>query len=734
MLKIKAFLKKAFNKLPPRLRKILLKPWVTNLVLVFLVISIVSGGIILLWASSLKTPDLQSFDSRLVGNSTKIYDRDGEILLYGVNQQVRRTVIPFDQISPYLKSATISIEDEGFYRHNGIQFSSIIRAILVNALTLNFTQGGSTITQQVIKNSLLTSEKKISRKLKEWVLAIKLERSADKDFILNLYLNQTPYGGNVYGVEEASRAFFSKSATDITLSEAAYVAAVAQAPTYYSPFGVNRDALENRKNLVLQKMLQYGYITDEQHKIAREEIVEFNPQATNSLKAPHFVMFVLNYLEKKYGKEAVYEGGLKVITTLDYDMQSKAETIVKDYVLANEKKFRAENASLVAIDPKSGQVLTMIGSRDYFDKNIQGNFNVATARRQPGSSFKPFVYVTAFNKGYSTNTVIYDVFTEFSSSCNPDGTPKFLGASCYHPPNYEGGYKGSMTMRSALAQSRNIPAVKTLYLAGLEQTLDTARAFGITNLSNNLSNYGLSLALGTAEVSPLELTAAYGAFANNGEMNPTVSVIRVEDRNGNTLEEFKENPRQVYPEEPVLVLNDILADNVARNTIFTLNFIPGRKVALKTGTTNDSRDAWILGYTPNLAVGAWMGNNNNTPMSQVSSALIIGPMWQKFMIEALKEIPVEDFKAPSPSPYQINTEVRPHSILYYVNKDNPTEGETNNPSSDALFENWETGVRNWLIQTGVIILEQNNEIVDVEEDKNKNKKEDEVVLDDILNP
>jgi len=710
MLKNKAFFKKAFGKLPPWLRKILLKPWVTNLVLVCLVFGIVSGGVSLLWAASLKTPDLESFDSRLVGNSTKIYDRDGEILLYGVNQQVRRTVIPFDQISPYIKSATISIEDEGFYRHNGIQFSSIIRAIIVNTLTLNFTQGGSTITQQVIKNSLLTSEKKISRKLKEWVLAIKLERSADKDFILNLYLNQTPYGGNVYGVEEASRAFFSKSATDVSLSEASYIAAVAQAPTYFSPFGVNRDALENRKNLVLQKMLQYGYITQEQHQVAIEDVVEFNPQATNSLKSPHFVMFVLNYLEKKYGKEAVYEGGLKVITTLNYEMQSKAETIVKDYVLANETRFRAENASLVAIDPKSGQILTMIGSRDYFDKNIQGNFNVATARRQPGSSFKPLVYVTAFNKGYSANTIIYDVFTEFSSSCNPDGTPKFPGASCYNPPNYEGGYKGAMTMRAALAQSRNIPAVKTLYLAGLEQTLDTARAFGITNLSNNLNNYGLSLALGTAEVSPLELTAAYGAFANNGEMNPTVSVIRVEDRNGNILEEFKENARRVYPEEPVLVLNDILADNVARNSIFTLNFIPGRKVAIKTGTTNDSRDAWILGYTPNLAVGAWMGNNNNRPMSQVSSALIIGPLWQKFMIEALVKIPVEDFKAPSPSEYQVNTTVQPHSILYYVDKNNPTGGISNNPSSDPLFNNWENGVRNWLIQTGIINLEQNTEV------------------------
>lgn len=738
MLKIKAFFKKAFNKLPPPLRKFLLKPWVTNVILVCLVIGIISGSIFIVWAATLKTPDLNSFDSRLVGNSTKIYDREGEILLYGVNQQVRRTVIPFDKINPYIKSATISIEDEGFYRHNGIQVSSIIRAMIVNILTREYTQGGSTITQQVIKNSLLTTDKTISRKLKEWILALKLERSADKDFILNLYLNQTPYGGNVYGVEEASRAFFSKSATDVTLSEAAYIAAVAQAPTYYSPFGVHRDALENRKNLVLSKMLQYGYITEEQYDSAKAEVVEFNPQATNSLKAPHFVMFVLDYLETKYGKEAVYEGGLKVTTSLDYDMQAKAEEMVKEYVVSNESKFNAENASLVAIDPKTGQILTMVGSRDYFDKDIQGNFNVATARRQPGSSFKPFVYVTAFNKGYTPDTILYDVFTEFSSYCNPDGSPRNPDATCYHPPNYEGGYKGPMTMRAALAQSRNIPAVKTLYLAGLEQTLDTARAFGIKGLSNNLNNYGLSLALGSAEVSPLDMTAAYAAFANNGEMNPTVSILRVEDRNGNVLEEFKENPKQAYPEQPVLELNSVLSDNVARNSIFTLNFIPGRKVAIKTGTTNDSRDAWILGYTPNLAVGAWMGNNDNSPMSQVASALIVGPLWQKFMIEVLKDIPAEEFKAPAPVEQQVNAEVKPHSILYYVNKDNPLGDAPSNPSSDPLFNNWEAGVQAWLGQTGFstpasISTATTTETSKERRAREKKEEEEKNLLDNVLN-
>lgn len=710
--KIKRFFKKVLRKIVrfTEKRKVLL----TNILIAAMVVVIIGGGAFLLWAATLKTPDLNSFDSRLAGLSTKIYDRTGNVLLYDVNQAVRRTVVPFNDISPYLKNATISIEDADFYKHSGIQISSIIRSVFVDIFTLNFTQGGSTITQQVIKNSLLTPKKTISRKIKEWILAIKLERSADKDFILNLYLNQTPYGGNIYGVEEASKAFFGKSSKDVTIAEAAYIAAVAQAPTFYSPFGKHRQDLEDRKNLVLSKMEQYGYITEDQYESAKKEQVNFTPQATSSLKAPHFVMYVLDYLEKKYGEDAVYEGGLKVITTLNYDMEAKAEAMVKDYVTTNQKRLGAENAALVAIDPKTGQILTMVGSRDYFDKDIQGNFNVATAHRQPGSSFKPFVYVTDFNKGYTPDTILFDVKTEFSTNCSADGVPLVSGATCYHPPNYEGGYKGPMTMRAALAQSRNIPAVKALYLAGIEQTLDTATAFGIQGLKDP-RGYGLSLALGSAEVSPLDMTSAYATFANNGARNAPTAILRVEDKAANVLEEYKADPQQIYPEEPVLELNNVLSDPVARNSIVTLNYIPGKKFAMKTGTTNDSRDAWILGYTPNIAVGAWMGNNDNRPMSQIASALIVGPLWQKFMIEILKDIPDEEFKAPayslnSPETQALKPVLRGvwqgaiHDILYYVNKDDPRGDYPSNPAADPEYNLWETGVQNWAIGAGYGIL------------------------------
>ncbi len=736
------------------------KPLLNNIFLGTLAIGIFLGAGFILWAASLKTPDLDSFDSRLAGMSTKIYDRTGNVLLYDVNQAVRRTVVPYNDISPYIKNATISIEDAAFYKHKGIDFSSILRSLFVNVTSGGFKQGGSTITQQVIKNSLLTSEKTLTRKFKEWILAIKLERSADKDFILNLYLNQTPYGGNIYGVEEASKAFFGKAAKDVTIAEAAYIAAVAQAPTYYSPFGKHREDLEDRKNLVLKRMYSEGYITKEQHETSKEESVVFTPKATNSLKAPHFVMFIISYLEKEYGEEAVQEGGLKVITSLNYDMQSKAETMVKEYVITNQKRLGAENAALVAIDPKTGQILTMVGSRDYFDDDIQGNFNVATAHRQPGSSFKPFVYVTTFNKGYTPDTILFDVKTEFNSNCTAGGIPQVPNAKCYHPPNYEGGFKGPMTIRAALGQSRNIPAVKALYLAGIEQTLDTARAFGISNLKD-ANNYGLSLALGSAEVSPLDMTSAFATFANNGARNPYKGILRLEDRAGNVLEEFKSDPIQVYPEEAVLQLNDILSDAGARNSIFTLNFIPGRKIAMKTGTTNDSRDAWILGYTPNIAVGAWMGNNNNRPMSQIASALIVGPLWQKFMIEILKDIPEEDFKVSAYST-EDKSEFKPvlrgvwqgidgpHTILTYVYKDDPRGEYPKNPASDPQYSLWEIGVREWAGFSGMIptqeqatttnetVVEEN--VVEEEEESNAERRrrirrenEEQAAEEEILN-
>src|SRR3989344_1888612 len=380
-------------------------------------------------------------------------------------------------MSRYLKNATVAIEDAEFYSHKGVLPSAVLRAHLVNIGALGFEQGGSTITQQVIKNSLLTTEKTIARKLKEWVLSVKLEKRASKEKILELYLNENPYGGNVYGVEEASRVFFGKSAKGLDLAESAYLAALPRAPTYYSPYGNNRDKLEARKNLVLKRMLDEHFITDEEYEGARAKEVLFAPHAEENIKAPHFVFFVREHLEKRYGKDVIESAGLKIITTLDYELQKKAEGIVRVYSEENIKNFNAKNAGLVAIDPKTGELLVMVGSRDYFDTENEGNFNVTTSpNRQPGSAFKPFVYATAFEKGFTPETVVFDLETQFDINCDAEGNPREGVAedySCYTPTNYDGVFRGPITLREALAQSINIPAIKTLYLAGLSASLRT---------------------------------------------------------------------------------------------------------------------------------------------------------------------------------------------------------------------------------------------------------------------
>ncbi len=659
--------------------------------------------VFILWASSLKTPDLESFDTRLLGQSAKIYDRTGTILLYDLSQKVRRTVVPFESINPYIKDATVAIEDADFYNHKGIRPKAIIRAILANLTSLSFSQGGSTITQQVVKNSLLTNEKFISRKVKEWILAVKLEKNATKNEILNLYLNESPYGGNIYGVEEATQAFFNLKSSDVSLAQAAYIAALPQSPSGLSPYGKNRQRLDDRKNLVLAKMLEHGKITQKEHDEAVAEVVEFAPRSLAGIKAPHFVMYIKEYLEEKYGERLLQEGGFKIISTIDYDLQTMAETTVKEYVLTTGiKTYKATNGAVVALDPKTGQILAMVGSRDYFDKEIGGNFNVATARRQPGSAFKPFVYATAFSKGLTPETPLFDVSTEFNSSCTPGGNSSNK-AKCYSPENYEGGYKGLMSVRRALAESRNIPAVKALYLAGVEDSIKMATAMGISNLAG-ADQYGLSLALGGAEVSVLDMTSAYGVFAQNGIRNPAVGILKIEKMDGSIVEEFKPDPKQVIDSQVARLMNDVLADRYARAPLFGSNYFGTRQVGLKTGTTNNSRDAWFIGYTPSISIGAWMGNNDNTPMAQQASARIIGPMWKKIMDYALEHVPTETFEEPDP----IKTSLKPylrgawqtengevHSELYWLDRNNITGNEPGLGSRDPLFRNFEAGVQNY---------------------------------------
>ncbi|MEI6843616.1 MAG: transglycosylase domain-containing protein [bacterium] len=711
------------------------KHGIRNILLFIFSCGVFLVGAVLIWVSTFQIPSLDTVEARKVSQSTKIYDNTGKILLYDVYQNTRRTIVPFEDISQNIKSATLSIEDKDFYSHFGVKPFSILRAFFVNASSLSFSQGGSTITQQVVKNSILTGDKTPTRKLKELVLALKLERTLTKDEIFSMYLNEIPYGGSIYGVEEASEDFFGKSAKDVTIAEAAYLASLPQAPSYYSPYGKNLDKLEERKNVVLKEMLRDGRITQTEYDTAIKEKVTFLPKTDKGIKAPHFVMYVKDYLEQKYGTDVIEQGGLKVITTLNYDLQAKAEEIAKTYALQNKTNFNGSNDAFVAIDPKTGGILTMVGSRDYFDKEIDGNFNVALAHRQPGSTFKPFVYAEAFVKGYTPNTVLFDLPTQFSTKCPIDNFTTKPDGSCYAPNNYDDKFRGPMTLRDALAQSINVPSVKALYLAGITDSINLAENMGIQSLGD-ANQYGLTLVLGGGEVSLLDMTSAYGVFATEGVRNPYIGILRVEDKNGNVLEQATPHPTQVLDPEVARKISDILSDNVARTPLYGANsvvYFPDRDVAVKTGTTNNYKDAWIIGYTPSVVVGTWAGNNDNTPMAKKVSGLIVAPMWRAFMDEVLKTVPVETFNKPQPddnytlkpvlrgkwqggiSNITQNTNIDPnvpynsiqetlsggvHSILYWLNKNDPRGPAPTNPENNSQFTRWEYSVRIWASEHG----------------------------------
>ena len=688
-----------------------------NITLILLSFLLILGSFVSFWVSSFKVPTSESVRERRVSESTKIYDSTGKILLYDTGGDIRRSVIPINEISKNIKNATIAIEDKTFYSHNGVKISSFVRAILANIMTFNFSQGGSTITQQVVKNSLLTNEKLISRKIKEWVIAIKLERVLSKDEILSMYLNEIPYGGVIYGVEEASQTFFGKKSSDVSIAEAAYLAAIPKAPTYYSPYGKNKEKLEERKNLVLKEMLQNSFINQKEYDEAKNEKVLFLPKSDGSIKAPHFVFYVIDYIKQKYGENSIYTDGLRVTTTLNYDLEQKAEKIAYDYALENKKKFNAENAAIVAINPKDGAILTMVGSRNYFDTEIDGAFNVTTAKRQPGSTIKPFVYAEAIKKGYTPETILFDVPTQFSTSCKEDDMK--MGDGCYAPQNYDGLFRGPVSMRSALAQSLNIPSVKVLYLAGIRESIELAQDMGINSI-NNSGDYGLTLVLGGGEVTPLELTGAYGVFANNGIKAETHVISEIKNKNGDVVEKFKPKLTEVLPKEVALKISSILSDNEARAPAYgqtSVLYFGNRDVAVKTGTTNDYKDAWIMGYTPSIAVGAWVGNNNNTPMEKKVAGFIVAPMWRAFMDQILQSEPKEDFEEPL---LEDTSNLKPvlsgiwqggkkennkiiggvHSILNWVNKDNPRGEYPENPAEDPQYKNWEYGVRKWAEENG----------------------------------
>lgn len=666
------------------------------------------AGLTTLWVASLRIPALEDIHERRIEQSTKIYDRTGEILLYDMSRGSRRISVPIENISRYAQMATIAIEDKNFYSHNGFQLSGFVRAVLVNLTTLSFSQGGSTITQQVVKNSILTMDKSPIRKIKELVLALKLEKVMTKEEILELYLNEAAYGGTMYGIEEASKNFFGKTAAELTLAESTYLAAILQAPTFYSPYGKNSEALEARKNLVLTEMLKNEMVSQEEFEAAANEEVVFLPrQNLGTIRAPHFVFLVIDKLTAKYGEDLANKG-FKVITTLDYSLQQEAEALAKKYGAINQERFKGENNAMVAIDPKSGGILMMVGSRDYFDTEIDGNFNASLGLRQPGSTFKPFVYATMFNKGYTDQTILYDAAIQFSPNCEPYNFTS--EGVCYAPGNYDNRFRGPMTIRNALAQSVNLPAVQATYLAGVVDSVNLARSMGVESLTRP-QDYGLSLALGGGSVTLLDMTSAYSVFANDGVRNPYNAITYIEDASGNVIDRHTPFPHKVLNEQTSRMITDILWDNVARTPGFGANsslYIPSRPVAVKTGTSNDYRDAWIIGYTPNLVVGAWVGNNDNREMERRVSGLVVAPLWREYVDKILPRFPVENFIPPE---RENLSDLKPilrgdwqtggiHSILYWVNKNDPRGPEPSNPASDPQFRNWEYGVALWALSNG----------------------------------
>lgn len=593
--------------------------------------------VFLFFAKDLPSPG--KVNARVSAQTTKFMDRSGQHVLYEVFGDKNRSIIEFADMPDYVKKATIAVEDKNFYKHGAFSPMGLGRAFTGVLLRDRSKGGGSTITQQYVKNALLTPEQTITRKIKELILAIEIEQFYKKDDILKLYLNEIPYGHNAYGIQAAAKTYFDKNAKDLTLSESALLAAMPQAPTYYSPYGQHPDALIARQNLILDLMAEQDYISQDQADKAKwtvaslKENVRPTPNNFANVQAPHFVLNLQEELELKYGTRLVTEGGLKVVTTLDYDKQKAAEEAIKKN-MASVRRLGGSNAALVSSDPKTGQVLAMVGSYDFADPEF-GAFNVAIAKRQPGSSFKPLVYASLFKQDdWGPGSTMYDVATDFGGG--------------YKPENYTDRTYGVQSVRTSLAGSLNIPAVKALYLAGVPESLKTAKAMGITTLKEKPDKYGLSLVLGSGEVKLEELVNAYEVFANGGYHHPPTSVLKITDSRNKVVEEFKEvkKPKRALDAQIAYLISSILSDNGARSYIFgNALAVPGRTPAVKTGTTENYRDAWTMGYTPSLVTGVWAGNNNNKSMTKAASA-VSAPIWRDYMVTALKGTPNEQFVRP----------------------------------------------------------------------------------------
>ena len=614
--------------------------------------------VLFIWYSrDLPTPAKLSASN--LSQSTRILDRNG-IVLYDVFKTENRTYVELKEIPLYVRQATIAIENKDFYENQGFSLMGYLR-VLKDFVLLRRVTGGSTITQQLVKNTLLSSERTIPRKMKEFILSMQVERKYSKDQILELYLNVAPYGGTAVGIEAAAEKYFGKKAKDLSLVESTILAGFPQRPSFYSPYGPNKDAYQRRTKDVLRRMREDGYISRKQEldSVKMLENIAFLPKS-ESIKAPHFSFYVKDLLVKQFGNELVEQGGLQVTTTLDFPLQQKTEEIVREEIEA-ARFLKVGNGASIVLDPKTGEILVMVGSKDFFDqpdeeekektkadtqKPFEGQFNVVVqGLRQPGSAIKPITYATALERGYTASSLLMDTKVVFP---NP-GEKKD-----YEPENYDKKFHGPVQMRFTLGSSLNIPAVKTLALVGVKNMLTTAYAMGLTTLEpsdNNIKRFGLSITLGGGEVRLIDLASSYSAFANGGYRIDPISILKVTDRKGNVLYEHKNTqPRRVITEEVAFIISHILLDNNARLITFGQNSylnISGRSIAVKTGTTDDKRDNWTIGWTPNMLVATWVGNNDNSPMGNVASGVTgAAPIWRRIILEALRGKPNEDFKKP----------------------------------------------------------------------------------------
>jgi membrane peptidoglycan carboxypeptidase len=685
-------------------------------------------------------PDPGQLADRSVSQTTKIYDRTGEHLLYEVYGDENRTLVKIQEgfckddpsltadpngIPLRMLQATITAEDRAFCAHGGFSVKGLARAVVF----LGKRGGGSTLTQQLVKNAILSNERRLARKIKELIISIELERRYSKDEILQIYFNEIPYGSTYYGVEAAAQNYYGKRVSELTLGQMATLAAIPQLPTYYVN---NPDDLLARRDWILNGMVEEGFISAEEADAAKAEETAVSTKVTK-INAPHFVMYVKEQLEETYGQYQAENGGLRVITSLDFDLQKAAEEEVRAGVEARGVQYGFENGALLAMDPNNGQILAMVGSKDYFDDDIDGQVNVTLRPRQPGSSFKPIVYAAGFERGYTPNTILWDVNTDFSTGGDP-----------YAPRDYDLGERGPLRVRSALQGSLNIPAVQMTYLVGVEGVLSFAERLGYTTFGDR-SRFGLSVGIGAGEVKMIDHAAAFAALANDGTGRDPVSILKVEGPDGSVLEERKDNGgKKIVDPNVARMLSNVLSDNASRAYVFGESShlqLGERPVAAKTGTTNDFYDAWTVGYTPSLVTTVWVGNNDYVAMNRgADGSVVAAPIWNAFMRRALADTPIEPFTAPEiptagkamldgsmpgatvtvdRASGKLATEYTPssyreerlyaeyHSILHYVDRTDPLGPAPSDPAADPQYALWEQAVSDWIMrreaETGVKI-------------------------------